>query len=363
MRRRSAPRVAVRLAQFVVAGLATWYLALPQVPEAWNAAGALASTRIALTALGAACAIAALFSYAQLMRTALGVRRCPGLWHTFGIITTSLGVSNVLPAGSAFGSVVTFKMLERAGVPRPRAVTAMAVTSVGSAIVLNVLLGLGLIILLPTRGLASGAVATVPALVLLIALAVTCRAAARRRPWLSHVAECAGRRYPRLVGTRATDALDAVADQLDEWRGQPSLWRRTLFWAVSNWLIDVVALWSLLAAVGVVVDPIVVLVAFAVAHVAAMAPITPGGLGVFELTVTAMLVGLGAPAAATAAGVALYRLFSFWMPIPASALSYAATRTMAPRRVVPVGQAAASSSDARSRTTVRVDAALRSSMQ
>lgn len=45
-----------------------------------------------------------------------------------------------------------------------------------------------------------------------------------------------------------------------------------------------------------------------------------------ELTLTAVLVGLGAPAAPTAIGVAAYRVFNYWLPIPGALLAYVATR-------------------------------------
>jgi uncharacterized protein (TIRG00374 family) len=227
---------------------------------------------------------------------------------------------------------VTFKMLQRAGVARPRAAGAMAMTSVGSAIVLNILLVLGLIALLPSHGFVTGALAALPSTALIILLALFGRATARRRPVLWAWAGRLDRRFSRGdgrgEGRRVSRLLTSFADQLDEWRSRPRMLTRAVLWAALNWLIDVAALWTVLAAVGVTLNPTSVLVAFAVANIAAMLPITPGGLGVVELTLTATLVGLGAPAAATAVGVALYRLLSFWIPIPVSAVSYVATRTL-----------------------------------
>jgi uncharacterized protein (TIRG00374 family) len=305
---------------------------------AWAAVGALAATPVVPVIAAAGCAFAALVAYAQLLRVTLDRETAPGLWHTFGIITTSLGISNVLPGGSAVGTVATFRMLERAGVPRSRAAVAMAVTSIGSAVVLNVLLGLGLIALLPTRGLASGAIAALPAAVLLGSVVLVVRSILGGGRRLRVAASRLGDRFPNAVGERPTAALDSLTAQLAEWRLEPARVRRAVIWAVVNWLIDVVALWVALFAVGITVNPAVALVAFALAHVAAMLPLTPGGLGVVELALAATLVGFGAPAAPVALGVAIYRLFNFWVPIPLSALAWAGTRWASRGVAEPGGQ-------------------------
>ena len=50
---------------------------------------------------------------------------------------------------------------------------------------------------------------------------------------------------------------------------------------------------------------------------------------------TTLLVLVGVPADTALIGVLLYRLFSFWLPIPLGALAWAGWRTAAPRLTVP----------------------------
>jgi hypothetical protein len=319
-------RLLAKAVQLAVVAAATWFLAVPQAPAAWAAIGALAATPVVPIVAAALCAFVALVAYAQLLRVTLDHETAPGLWHTLGIITTSLGISNALPAGSAVGTVVTFRMLERAGVPRSRAAVAMGVTSLGSAVVLNLLLGIGLIALLPTRGLASGTIAALPVVVLLGGVVLMVRSILDGGHRLRVAARRLGTRFPNAIGGRADHALDSLTEQLTEWRAEPARVRRAVIWAVVNWLVDVLALWVALFAVGIVVNPIVALVAFALAHTAAMLPLTPGGLGIVELALAATLVGFGAPAAPVALGIAIYRLFNFWLPIPFSAVAWAGTR-------------------------------------
>ena len=66
-----------------------------------------------------------------------------------------------------------------------------------------------------------------------------------------------------------------------------------------------------------------VLLAYVVAMGLATVPITPGGLGVVEAGLTTLLVLAGVSADQAAVGTLLYRLASYWLPIPLGALAWA----------------------------------------
>ena len=308
-----------------IALLAVWFFAVPQLFLLRTALIALLGAPPLQLVVIALCALIALLAYAQLTRTMLGNGPRPGLLHTLGIITTSLGISNVVPAGSAVGSVVAFRMLERAGVGRARAGAALAATSLGSTAVLNVVLGVALVALIPLHVGAVGTGLAVPSLLTLVAVLLLGCTVLRRSPLLWSAAASAEGRVAALRG-RLLPGLKTAAVVLQALRHDPWLVIRGLFWATVNWLVDALALWLVLRMVGAPVDPVPVLVAFALANLIAIVPLTPGGLGVVEFALTAILVGLGAPGAPTAIGIAAYRVFTYWLPIPGSALAYFATR-------------------------------------
>jgi uncharacterized protein (TIRG00374 family) len=56
--------------------------------------------------------------------------------------------------------------------------------------------------------------------------------------------------------------------------------------------------------------------AYAAGQLAANLPITPGGLGVVEGSLTIALVAYGGGQASTVAAVLVYRLISFWALLP-----------------------------------------------
>ena len=68
--------------------------------------------------------------------------------------------------------------------------------------------------------------------------------------------------------------------------------------------------------VGVAVDPAIVFAAFAAERILTLAVLTPGAAGFVEVGMTGTLVALGVPAGPAAAGVLLYRGYTFLMEIP-----------------------------------------------
>jgi hypothetical protein len=101
---------------------------------------------------------------------------------------------------------------------------------------------------------------------------------------------------------------------------------RAGIWAAANWILDCTSLWVFLLAFGAHVSPIDVLVAYGLANIIAVIPVTPSGLGVIELTIIAVLKGFGVPSGIAAAGVLSWRLVNFWLPIPFGGASYVSLR-------------------------------------
>ena len=70
----------------------------------------------------------------------------------------------------------------------------------------------------------------------------------------------------------------------------------------------------------------VVIVAFCLVNVLAVVPITPGGLGLFEAVLPALLVGFGLGHSEATVAVLSYRIAQYWLPIPLGAIAYATLR-------------------------------------
>ena len=89
-----------------------------------------------------------------------------------------------------------------------------------------------------------------------------------------------------------------------------------------------------LRAVGASPRMSAVLLAYGAAAVLSMIPLTPGGLGFVEGGLVACLVLAGVPREEALLATLAFRLFSFWLPLPAGLVGYLAFR----RRYGPLGQ-------------------------
>ena len=127
----------------------------------------------------------------------------------------------------------------------------------------------------------------------------------------------------RLV-SRLGEDLRAARRQL---AGQSAEVPKLVMLALGYWAFDALCLILMFAALGVAADPLVLLVAYGVATAIAAIPLTPGGIGIFEVTMlaTLALLGVGSEAAIPILG---YRLFNFWLPIPLAAVFYPTLRSV-----------------------------------
>jgi uncharacterized protein (TIRG00374 family) len=102
---------------------------------------------------------------------------------------------------------------------------------------------------------------------------------------------------------------------------------RRIIWAcafaIGNWLFDAGSFWMMLAAFGKPIGLGPLLTVYGVGSVLALLPLTPGGLGIVEGVMVPALIGFGVPHSPALLGVIGWRLFEYWMPIPAGAIAYA----------------------------------------
>ena len=103
-------------------------------------------------------------------------------------------------------------------------------------------------------------------------------------------------------------------------------WLRALLATTGRWAFDYATLLAALAAVGSHPRASLVLLAFCAAQLLAQIPITPGGLGFVEAGLTATLTLAGVSPGNAVLATFAYRLFSFWLPLPAGLVAYAVHR-------------------------------------
>jgi hypothetical protein len=93
-------------------------------------------------------------------------------------------------------------------------------------------------------------------------------------------------------------------------------WRRVatiLAWGTANWLFDCSCFAMMFLAVHATIPWKGLLLAYGAGQLAANLPITPGGLGVVEGSITIALVAFGGAHVSTVEAVLMYRVISFWL--------------------------------------------------
>ena len=312
-----------RIAFGLITLLLVEYLVLPQLAGARKSLHLLSKVNIGYLAAGLALEAGAIVAYAQLTRSVLPRPSRPSRWRILRIDLTTLAVSHLVPGGSAAGASLGYRLLTDAQVSGPDAGFALATQGIGSAVVLNVLLWLGLLVSIPVSGFNAlyGTAAIVGALLLgaFAGLVLLLTRGEDRAASILHALAC---KVPFLDENVVERIVRRLADRLEELAADRQLLLRGVGWAAANWVLDMASLWVFLAAFGHRVNPVSLVVAFGLANVLAAIPITPGGLGVVEAVLTSTLVGFGTPSGIAILGVISYRLVNFWLPIPVGAAAY-----------------------------------------
>jgi uncharacterized membrane protein YbhN (UPF0104 family) len=130
----------------------------------------------------------------------------------------------------------------------------------------------------------------------------------------------------RFNEDRAADVLKHLGSRLQGLAADRNLLIRVLVWAAINWLLDAASLWVFLSAFGETMPPDALIVAFGLANIMAVVPITPGGLGIVESIFIPTLVGFGATRSGATLGVLSYRIAQYWLPILFGAVAYLSLR-------------------------------------
>jgi putative heme transporter len=111
-------------------------------------------------------------------------------------------------------------------------------------------------------------------------------------------------------------ALQVAVDRLGIVRPGIVGWSEAFGLALANWLWDAVCLVACIEALHLPVAWRGVLVIYGLTQISASLPITPGGIGVVEGSLAALLMAYGASSASAFAIVLLYRIVSFWGLVP-----------------------------------------------
>jgi uncharacterized protein (TIRG00374 family) len=243
-------------------------------------------------------------------------------------------VTNVLPAGDAAGATVQFRMLATAGIKADDAAGGMTAAS---------LLGVGGLLALPvftlpavlggarvSPGLEHTALLGVVGFCLFVLGGVVVMVSDRP---LTLVGRIGQRLWNALPGHHAKiTGLDRrLLRQRDEIRTTLGRdWLRAVLLTGGRIAFDYGCLLCALHATGSHPRPSLVLLAYSASGILALIPITPGGLGIVEASLSGLLILAGVPGGEALVATLAYRLASYWLPLLAGSLAYVLFRRRYP---------------------------------
>jgi uncharacterized membrane protein YbhN (UPF0104 family) len=132
------------------------------------------------------------------------------------------------------------------------------------------------------------------------------------------------------LAARAPKLAALAAPVVDAVRSSRSVagrdWALALAAATANWLTDLLCLAAAARAFHLPLSLAELAAVYLTVQVVRQIPITPGGIGIIEVSLLAGLISAGADEAPAAATVLAYRLLSFWLIIPMGLIGWLVLR-------------------------------------
>ncbi len=310
----------------VVAGI-TLYLLFPSLAEVFDSFPKLTSldpiwfiAALALQVAHFTCTIA-------LQRIALRTKA----W--FSVTTSQLSgnaISLIVPGGAAFGAATQFRMLAAAGNDPATAVaglTAFSLLGIGGLLALPIFVLPAIVAGTPiANGLLHAALLGIVAFVLFAAFGAVVLALDAPLRWAGRLVQAV---HNRLMRKKAP--MSGLPDRLVYERNRirrvlGRRWKAALLLSSGRLAFDFGTLLACVRATGVKPNPSLILLAYAVAGLLALIPITPGGLGIVEAGLSALLILAGVPGVDAVVATLAYRIISYWLPIAVGPFAYFAFR-------------------------------------
>lgn len=318
----------IRIVASLLIVAAIFFFAIPKiadVSEVWKIIRAMTAIELGTLALAALWNIA---TYWLVMMSSL-----PGsnIWQTMKINQASTAVANTIPGGGAVAVGITFSMYGSYGFSRAAIGLSVLVSGIWNNFVkLGMpVVALGLLALQGNVGTSlaiAGAAGTATLLVALIMFAAVLSSehlAGRVGGWLQRFVDRLRRLFRKEPSTTIAESTlrfrqDAIGLVRRRWL---PLTLTSLLSHLSLFFVMLLTLRHVGVSEGQV-EAIEALAAFAFVRLISALPVTPGGLGVVELGLTAALIAAGGPEAQVVAAILVYRALTYLLPIPFGLFAY-----------------------------------------
>ena len=291
------------------------------IPRAFDAA---TGAQTAFLAAGVVLAFGAMWNQAAFHAAAQRAAAQPVTATELVLPVAAAGFMNaVVKSGAMAGLAPMLSESRRQGRSRAATVAGYVLVNVLGHLAFAVTLTIGLVALfLDGRFTRVDAIAAVVFVVFTSVQMIVIGAAVRSREVLrrlyrlpDHVARRLRRQDPSTTNDRSREQADELFDSVQLLRDQPRLAAPAAFHALLVEAIGIGELWCVLRALHVSTTIGVALIAYAVSVLFTIVGFLPGGLGVVEFGLGALLLSFGITKPVTVAAVVLYRVVELWIPM------------------------------------------------
>jgi uncharacterized protein (TIRG00374 family) len=305
----------------------TIYLVFPSLAEVFSSFPKLTSLDPIWFTLAVALEVAHFTCTIALQRIALRTKA----W--FSVATSQLAgnaISLVVPGGAAVGAATQFRMLAAAGNDTTTAVgglTAFSLLGIAGLLALPIFVLPAILLGTPVaRGLEYAALLGLLAFFLFSGFAAAVLVLDAPIRWAGRVVQAARNRWRRKAEpmTDLPDRLVRERNRIRDVLGHR--WKAATLLSSGRLFFDYGCLLATIRATGANPNPSLVLLAYAVAGLLALIPITPGGLGIVEAGLSGLLILAGVPGGDAVVATLAYRLISYWLPIFVGPFAYLSFR-------------------------------------
>jgi uncharacterized membrane protein YbhN (UPF0104 family) len=250
-----------------------------------------------------------------------------------GVTFASQAISNSFPGGAALAMAYSFRWYRRFGADDSLAGWTIVGVLIGASLSLSLVAAGGVVLAAD----ASADLDLVPAIIGVLLLSILTailfvkqewvlaflqwvvrRRRARREARAARAARAAAPPLPKARRRTGVDLSQTVMRVLDRlgafrlgWRGLATV----VGFGLGTWLLDCTCFALAFLVVRAPIPWGALLLAYGAGQLAVNVPITPGGLGVVEGSITAALVLFGGANPGTVEAVFVYRLISFWLEL------------------------------------------------
>jgi uncharacterized protein (TIRG00374 family) len=233
---------------------------------------------------------------------------------------SELAVGSIVPASGAGGLALGAWILNRGGMPADKiARRSVAFFLIKSSVNFVAVAVLGAVMALGLGPDLSPLLTVLPAVMSVLVIAAVLLLPRIGR---GDDPRAEDRRLKRWVAAARRAVVGGSAEAVELMRARDPMLAAG---AIGYWLFDNAVLWATFHAVGVSPPLTIILMGYLIGQLGGALPL-PGGIGGIDGGLIGTLIVYGAPAAATAAAVVVYRVILFWLPLIVGGLSFVSLR-------------------------------------